>query len=322
MPKLHYGKLIRLVLISLLLSVACQRNQAPEILFIQSSTESVVGAKRVNLSAYGVDKDGDPLSYSWSASGGTFLSQTSLESVFWIAPTQVTNSTCTIKVEVSDGKRTSSADKQIRVEGGKFIDHRDDNIYEFVQIGDQLWMTENLAFLPSVNSGSDSSITDPHYYVYDYYDSNIAEAKSEFHYKKYGVLYNWTAAVKACPDGWHLPSDSEWQTLELYLGAEETEVVTNQIRSQSGWYYYWTDGTRMDANGSNSSGLNVLASGYRRDYSFQNFLGEHSSARIWTSTQSDLSSAWSRGFDVLSEAITREQYEKNFGFSVRCVHSP
>src|SRR5690554_382234 len=117
---------------------------------------------------------------------------------------------------------------------GTFIDSRDGNEYNWVQIGDQVWMAENLAYLPSVNMVADGSedAAGSYYYVYGYDGTNVADAKATANYNTYGVLYNWPAAMNGtassttnpsgiqgvCPAGWHLPSDAEWTELTDYLG--------------------------------------------------------------------------------------------------------
>jgi hypothetical protein len=91
--------------------------------------------------------------------------------------------------------------------------------YPIVQIGDQTWMAENLAWLPAVSPFFYGSQTSDYYYVYDYLGASVTEAKSTSNFQKYGVIYNWTAAMNgaagsilnpsevqgACPSGWHLP---------------------------------------------------------------------------------------------------------------------
>ena len=150
------------VVVSLLalavLITSCHKNGAPQITSIESLTEIIVGGSEVKLVVDVSDEDGDILTYDWSASGGKFLSDIASDSIVWLAPTTVKNESYLIKVEVSDGELPVMDNLQITVEGGKFIDNRDDNIYGFVQIGDQIWMSENLAYLPTVsysNEGSD-----------------------------------------------------------------------------------------------------------------------------------------------------------------------
>ncbi len=111
-----------------------------------------------------------------------------------------------------------------------FIDTRDDRTYQTVKIGDQWWMSENLAWLPSVNPPSDMSSNQPKYYVYGYSGTNINDAKSKSTYKTYGALYNWNAANISCPNGWHLPSQSEWE--KLFKIANQ---LGSKLKTIDGW---------------------------------------------------------------------------------------
>ena len=78
-----------------------------------------------------------------------------------------------------------------------FTDNRDGKKYKAVKIGEQVWMAENL------NYNAESSRC---------YDNSF------FYCNEYGRLYTWEAAKKACPAGWHLPSDVEWITLISFVG--------------------------------------------------------------------------------------------------------
>jgi uncharacterized protein (TIGR02145 family) len=102
-------------------------------------------------------------------------------------------------------------------ETGTFTDSRDGNTYKWVKIGDQVWMAENLAYLPEVSPPSEYSDTEPCYYVYGYEGTNVSEAKTTYNYKTYGVLYNYLAALTACPNGWHIPTIEEKHQLVNYL---------------------------------------------------------------------------------------------------------
>jgi len=64
---------------------------------------------------------------------------------------------------------------------------------------------ENLAHLPSITPVEAYSSTEPCYYIYNYNGTAVSDAKITDGYAKYGVFYNWTAAMNACPAGWHLP---------------------------------------------------------------------------------------------------------------------
>lgn len=76
------------------------------------------------------------------------------------------------------------------------VDTRDNHVYRTVKIGDQTWMAENLAYLPSVNKPSATvGATVPLYFVLNYDGEDVAAAKATEEYKKYGVLYNWYGAM-------------------------------------------------------------------------------------------------------------------------------
>lgn len=117
-------------------------------------------------------------------------------------------------------------------EEGKMIDPRDNHEYKIVTIGEQIWMAENLAYLPSVSKpeAAATSDGDPLYFVFNYDGEDVNAAKATKEYKTYGVLYNWYAAMNQknatggdaeaipsgiqgiCPSGWHLPSKAEWKS--------------------------------------------------------------------------------------------------------------
>ena len=130
----------------------------------------------------------------------------------------------------------------------------DDNNYPVVTIGEQIWMAENLAYLPKVMRPADGWHYPEYYYVYDYNGTNVQDAKATDNYSIYGVLYNWPAAINACPSGWHLPSDEEWEILTTFLlgeggarfvGGKMKETITG----------YWDKINYGDTNESGFSGL-------------------------------------------------------------------
>ena len=89
-----------------------------------------------------------------------------------------------------------------------FTDPRDGNVYPCVKIGNQVWMTENLRYLPSVNAPNDGSTTEPKYYVYGNTGTDVEVAKATTNYQTYGVLYNWPGAMASAPTGFHVPKTS------------------------------------------------------------------------------------------------------------------
>lgn len=126
-----------------------------------------------------------------------------------------------------------------------FIDERDGQIYPLVRIGEQVWMQENMRYaLPG------------------------ATALPPEVPQNYGYLYNWQAALKACPSGWKLPSDEDWKTLERFLGMSEEELhlrfkyrgadtaISTQLAAPGHWKGYDAYAPRYG-----KSGFNALPAG-------------------------------------------------------------
>ncbi|MCX6227511.1 MAG: hypothetical protein NTV01_22705 [Bacteroidia bacterium] len=103
---------------------------------------------------------------------------------------------------------TDSCDKNPFAESdsGTFKDSRDNQEYSWIRIGEQIWMSENLAWFPAVNPSANESETSPYYYIYGYQGSVVADAKATTNYTSFGVLYNWQAAKNACPSDWQRPT--------------------------------------------------------------------------------------------------------------------
>lgn len=210
-----------------------------------------------------------------------------------------------------------------------FTDLRDGNIYNTVTIGDQIWMSENLKYLPKVQGPEVYSIYAYHCYVYGYFGTDVDEAKSTSNYEKYGVLYNLTAAKNSCPEGWRLPNDADWSELENYLVNNGynfdgtvgggTSKIAKALASSSGWLY----SSNVGAIGNNDypeyrnkSGFNALPGNYCGGGSFQNI----SKGYWWSATASSTpyySSYMSLNYNWSS--VERGFFSNDYGFSVRCI---
>ena len=172
---------------------------------------------------------------------------------------------------------------------GETITHQD-YAYSTVQIGDQCWFSENCRYLPEVSSSGAYSTTDLYYYVYGYQGSSVADAKATENYETYGVLYNCPAVMTEgiCPSGWHIPSDGEWQTMEISLGMTEAEAasegtrgspVGNYLKSSTGWNSTKT----WSGNGSDSIGFTGLPGGFHSGgFTYTEIIGVW-----WSTTEAD-----------------------------------
>lgn len=213
---------------------------------------------------------------------------------------------------------------------GPFTDLRDGNVYQTVSIGDQIWMAENLKFIPSVVDFGTGSNISPLHYVYGYGGTSVAGAKASENYATYGVLYNWPAAIKACPDGWHLPSDGEWEELENYLAENGYNYdgttggggykIAKSLASTSGW----VGSSREGAVGNtdyptyrNKSGFSAFPGGYPVFGSSTYTSGSFSI--WWSSSENNAKHAYGRymGHNLIDIRLFVTQKEN--AYSVRCV---
>ncbi len=245
----------------------------------------------------------------------------------------------------------------IKVETGNFSDPRDGQTYKWVKLGTQVWMTENLRYLPGVVGAGTGSRTTPYYYVYDYVGTNVTDAKATSNYTAYGVLYNWPAAMAgsgsssanpsgiqgACPPGWHIPSDSEWKQLVNYIVAQgypneldSPNMAGNalkscrQINSPLGGECNTSDHPRWISDGSkhygtDNFGFSALPGGYRFFNGLFIQLGQ--TGKWWSATEShgyyeiNADYALFRYMFHNHGSVGVIYFDKEAGFSVRCVRN-
>ena len=191
--------------------------------------------------------------------------------------------------------------------------------YSTVLIGNQCWFSENCRYLPEVSPSTIVNATTPYYYVYGFEGTEVEVAKSTENYETYGVLYNWPAVMTEgiCPTSWHMPSDEEWQSLEISLGMSASIAMElgfrgtdegYQMKSISGWY--------NNGNGTNTSGFNSKPGGLLAGIEFYYGLELH--AFWWTSTATD-NSYLARQLVFSDDSISRQYENPTVGFSARCV---
>lgn len=194
----------------------------------------------------------------------------------------------------------------------------DGNTYNTVKIGSQCWMRENLKSLPTVNGPGSGSETDAIYYVYGYNGTDVNAAKSTSNFENYGVLYNWTAATTACPSGWHLPDNSEWNILMDYLqGYNNAGEFMKSTRTDPDPHPRWNTGNIA----TNSSGFTAFPGGFRHSWGSFYSLGEL--GYWWTATDDEGTNAISRYMNYGNTLLSESTYDnKAYGYSVRCIKNP
>lgn len=210
-------------------------------------------------------------------------------------------------------------------EAATIIDSRDDNVYKIVTIGDQVWMAENLRYLPSVVGPATGSETVPYYYVYDYNGTDVNAAMATTNYDTYGVLYNWPAAMQGeagsnsipsgvqgvCPDGWHLPSDAEWSILIDYH-LEGSGVAGGKLK-ETGTEHWYTPNT----GATNSTGFTALPGGFRT--TGNTFANRGFNAFWYSATDYDGNRAYGPFVSYNDSEVKYNGLTKDYAFSIRCV---
>lgn len=197
--------------------------------------------------------------------------------------------------------------ESITFEDFGLTDPRDRHSYKTVMIGNQLWMAENLAFLPAVSPSATGSDTNPYYYVYGYEGSSVSAAKATANYSTYGVLYNWEAAKTACPSGWHLGTITDWTILINYLEPD----AGKKMKATSGW--------SNGGNGDNSSGFTAFPGSNRSYDGSLGPIGDYT--RFWVSLDDGSSDAGSHDLRYDSNQVIHYSTQHGDGFSVRCIRN-
>ena len=204
----------------------------------------------------------------------------------------------------------------------------DGNVYQVVQIGDQVWMKENLRVTHYRDGTPISHVTDNATWAnlsteaYCIYNNN---ASSEV--DTYGVLYNWYAAADVhniAPAGWHVPTDLEWKELEMALGMSQDEADgeywrgTNEGSKLASNADLWDDGALENDIVFGSSSFNALPGGFRySDNRGYDMMGNY--AYFWSVTEEAIYGAWPRILSNGSSRVSRSGSPKRGGFSIRCL---
>lgn len=168
------------------------------------------------------------------------------------------------------------------------VDSRDGQMYKTLQIGEQVWMAENLRF----DAGEGS-------YCYDDNEENCVE---------FGRLYTWKTAMGdteeegsqgVCPEGWHIPSNADWDKLIETVGGETAGALFKE------------DG-QLGFNGNLTGGRMALPDGGHK------YIKEGTDVCFWSS-ESDSTGAFDRNLNNQDDNISKRRYPKDYGFCVRCI---
>ena len=200
--------------------------------------------------------------------------------------------------------------------------------YKTVKIGDQEWFAENLRTTVYANGDEIPYSRTDESWTIQYMGMRCPYAHDEESSARYGQLYNWYAVDDArglCPNGWHVPSDKDWQKLEVFLGFSIADVsiggdrgsgelgIGTKLKASGGW--------EEDGNGIDEFGFGAFPGG-RRHYRNGSFENAGYFGYWWSSSPisggAKWQGAWYRSL-TLSPVISRYSSEPRFGFSVRCL---
>ena len=207
------------------------------------------------------------------------------------------------------------------IDYGSMTDSRDGQIYKTVKIGNQVWMAENLNYADSVTTPS-------------LVGKNWCYGNKVENCDVAGRLYTWTAAIDSvalydggngvvcgygmactlpatvqgiCPNGWHLPTETEWKTLFTEVGGKST--AGKILRSQTGWY--------ESGDGTDAYGFSALPAGHGN---YDNgFFGGGKETYFWSATEHGSYSVECINLDYYGEYAFLNDYYKYNGYSVRCL---
>jgi uncharacterized protein (TIGR02145 family) len=190
----------------------------------------------------------------------------------------------------------------------------DGNVYKTVEIGNQIWMAENLktihyangdAIADGTGAGDIYEETDPKYWFA--YNDNIDNVNT------YGRLYTGYTVVDSrnvCPDGWHVPSYTEWTTLIEFLGGKE--LAGGKLK-ETGTIHWASPNT----GATNETDFTALPAGARDQ---ENFSSLGSLSNFWSSTEYESPLwAWYSSLRQDNSVMGRSDLPRRFGFSVRCL---
>jgi uncharacterized protein (TIGR02145 family) len=193
----------------------------------------------------------------------------------------------------------------------------DGNLYNYVVIGTQTWLTENLkttSYSNGVSIGTTATpttdisaeLTPKYQWPVDGNESNVAI---------YGRFYTWYAVTDArnvCPTGWHVPTDGELETLKTTVGGEP--VAGGKLK-EMGLTHWQTPNT----GATDDYGFTALPSGYRLPTG--GFISFGFSFYIWSSEVDPLTPTfpWGQGAKYNDAVLLRGGYPASDGVAVRCI---
>jgi len=193
------------------------------------------------------------------------------------------------------------------------------NTYKTVQIGTQIWMSENLKTTRYIDNSSIPLVLDNAEWTnlltpgYCWYNNSENANKSV-----YGALYNWYTVNtgKLCPAGWHVPNKEEWLKLLTFINDDGGKLKETGMAH---WHF-------PNAGATNSSGFTALPGGFRTPDGV--FYSIREAGFWWSSSECtecdafpewNFNDSWNFSLGAWSKGYGNQHDNKSFGFSIRCI---
>ena len=220
-------------------------------------------------------------------------------------------------------------------EGLPIVKDIDGNIYNTVKIGNQCWTRENLrttkysdgTTIPlDISGGINGNGTSQTWSDFVTGARTVYEHDSK-NLTTYGHLYNWYAArgiairestnlKNLCPEGWHVPSDTDWKKLSDYLGGEN--IAGGKMKSINSSFWRDEDDVLKNIGATNESGFSSIPSGIR-DGDDGEFNAKGIDSEIWSSTERNDNLPISYRLVNKYIALIKTFESKNQGLAIRCI---
>lgn len=187
----------------------------------------------------------------------------------------------------------------IREKVGMVKDPRDGQVYRTIKVEGREWFAQNANYN-----------VEGHSWCYEDKDSYCTRS---------GRLYDLEGARKACPEGWHLPRDREWQDMlkgltQCYDGVDKCGNFATKMKATTGW---------LGGGGTDEYGFSVFSSGYRKllGKSTVRYEDMGESASFWSAQNGRNETIWIWAMGRMSDNMVRVLVpSKNNAYSVRCIN--